>query len=255
MSKMISIYIYAALGLNGKVNSLINSILNKDIYLTSIESVYNRSLEGKSLEVLEEILEYLKNKYTSHKKMDTLVAYLSIGASDKFKDVLGEDYDIPNRLSDVRERTKSFNNSQRFPYAWSFWIEKYSSETELLSFLGKGLIYEKLKKNPGLITNFYSSFPKEANKREDLLSAFNKLKKQNTFNSIDQAVRIYSNQKFANYLKNNKSGFGKPLFFIEKKHYLDGLKRGNAPLYSIFNLLRLGIYQDDFLHVLNASGL
>ena len=243
------------MGLNGKANSLINSILKQDSYNSRVKLNFNKEFESKYLEVLEKILSHLSSKYPSQQKLETLIAYLSVGASEELQETLGEDYDIPNRLSDVKERTKSFNNSQRFPYAWSFWIEKYSSEVELLSFLDKGLIYEKLQKSPGLITNLYSSFPKDKEKRGVIIKAFEKLKNEKNFYAKDQAIRIYSNEKLVNYLKKEKMSFEKPLFSVKKKHYQRGFDNGDATLYSIFNLIRLGIFKDEFLEALYASRL
>jgi hypothetical protein len=254
-SKIVLLSIYNSLNLQGKVNSIINSILSTEFsdqfFLEEYSLSENRELSRSTFDVLKE----LKDNYGNQLQFDSLVAYLSIHLDPYLKDMFNDEFSIPDRLSFVQEKTQSFNNAKRFPFAWTHWIEKYSSEKELLKFMDQALIYERLDGNPELLTGFYSSFPKEESKRNKLGEAFKTLKKSTNLVLKEKAIRSLENEAFFNYLVTKKMTPLNALFVEKKKIYSLSLKNNTAILYSIFNLLRLGNFEDKYLIYLYASRL
>lgn len=254
-SKIVLLSIYNSWNLQGKVNSVITSILSAEFsdqfFLEEYSLFENRELSRSTLEILEE----LKDNYGNSLQFDSLVAYLSIHLDPYLKELLSEEFTIPDRLSYVQEKTQSFNNAKRFPFAWTHWIEKYSSEKELLKFMDQALIYERLGSDPKLLTGFHSSFPKEEDKRLILGVAFKYLRQSSKLILKEKAIRTLENEAFYNYLITKKITPINALFIEKKKIYSENLKNETAILYSIFNLLRLGNFEDNYLIYLYASRL
>jgi hypothetical protein len=255
ISKLLQIHLYSKMGLKGKVSSLLSSIVNNDYLTQFYMEEYSHKNKSKINELVLHVLENLYEKTGSKARFETLVAYLLINADEELRKSLSSKFDVPDRLSYVREKTLSFNNAARFPYAWAHWIEKYSSEKELLLYMDKALIYDRIKINPLLLINFYSTFPLETRKRNEILKAFRVI-----FNSTKEvekevSIRLLSENKMASVLKRKINGKLKPLFQIEKKFYTENLHNNKATLYSIYRLLKLGLFESEFLLHIYASRL
>ncbi len=254
-SKMALLSIFNALNLQGKVNSIITSILSTEYSDHFYAEEYSLQLNRKLSLLTFEILEELKENYNNTLQFDSLTAYLSIHLEEYLRDLITEEFTIPNRLSYVKEKTQSFNNAKRFPFAWTFWIEKYSSEKELLKFMDEALAYERLTSEQNLLTTFYSAFPKEEAKRQKLSDALKVLRQSKELVRRERAVRSLENEAFYNYLISKGEVDLKALFVERKNIYNQSLKDEKAILYSIFNLLKLGKFEDEYLIYLYASRL
>jgi hypothetical protein len=255
ISKLLQIHFYSSLKLKGKVSSLISSIVKQDYLLFFYDEEFSRTDETKWNEMIISILEHLSERSLNKAEFETLTAYLLINTDEKVRKKISSLFDVPNRLSYVRERTLSFNNAARFPYAWSFWIEKYSSEKELLSYMDRALIYDRLKTEPSLLLNFYSSFPLKKNKREIMFNAFKELSKSTESKDREVILRLLSESKISALLKNKRKVISKPLFQLERSFYRENISKQKAVLYSIYRLLKLGLFQDEFLLYIYASRL
>ena len=115
------------------------------------------------------------------------------------------------------------------------------------------MIYSELKEHPELIISFYSALPKEIEKREVLFNAFQKLMKSKSLKDQEIAIRYFSENRIANQIVNEKIGYEEPIFKVEKSFYQKNLKQKKAILYSIFKLVALGLFEDEFLLYIYAS--
>ena len=243
------------MNLYGKVNSLINQILSESYISRFYNEEYSISENSKVTDITIAIIKKLKKRYKNKKQIESLISYIFINIDLPSRDKISDEFSVPDRLSFVKEKTESYNNAARYPYAWSFWIEKYSSEKELLKFLDHALIYNELKTNPMLVESFYSALPKEDHKRAALFEAFQKLMKSTDKKHQESAIRYFSENRIAAQLINEKIGYKDPIFKVEKNFYENNLKDNKATLYSIFKLTALGLFEDDFLLYIYASRL
>ena len=239
--------------LYGKVNSIINHILSES-YISRFYNEEYKVYENKKItEHIVLIIKRLKSVYKNTKQIESLISYLLINIDLPSRKIISSEFDVPDRLSYVKEKTESYNNAARYPYAWSFWIEKFSSEKELLKFLDHALIYDELKEHPEILISFYSALPKEASKRKILFEAFSNIKNSTNLKYKENAIRYFSENRISTQLVNESSGFKEPMFKVEKSFYEENLKKEKAILYSIFKLSSLGLFEDDFLLFIYAS--
>ena len=197
-SKIVQIRIYMHLKLYGKVNSLINGILSVDSIEQFYFEEYSKSHDNNVTDQTIRTLLSLNEDYPNKEQLITFFSYLAINLDPKIQVKMKKYFDLPDRLSFVREQTKSFSNAGIYPLAWSFWIEKYSSEVELLKFLEKNQVFDKLKDNRILLGSLFSAFPTRKEFRKQVLEAFNLLEKSKSLAENDLALRLEKNERILN---------------------------------------------------------
>ena len=250
LSSLIRMNIYLELRLNGKVENLIRNVLSKDFWedFFLIEPLLDNEMVER---VTLDILVNLKEKFDDQKLLETLVAYISYEASLNFRDKLKDEFDLPDRLSYIQERIQSYNYSLSFPFVWGAWIEKYSSKSELARFLEKTQLYTQLKQNRlkslGMLRSY---FPLDKDKRELIVTAYEKLKRIKDSSLVDLRFRLDENEQLKKYLM-KKNIETKPMFLEKRKFYRNELEEYKMFNYSIYNLLKLGdLNQDYFIRAL-----
>jgi hypothetical protein len=241
------IFLYQKLEFHGKVESLINSIVTKD-YIESFFLEYHIDL--LSDEVNEKIVDMLieiKEKIKDKQLFESLISSISYGLNENLRDLVIDEFDIPNKLSYVQEKIKSVHYGTRLPFVWSHWIEKFSSTEELSIYLERGKIYKRVSSDPRYLATLISFFPKDKEKRDILISKYVEIKKSENPYLEDLSLRLILNNDFSNELINRKIKFNKPIFIQKRNFYRKLLKQNKAILYSVYNLLKIGDIKKEYL--------
>ena len=245
LANLVKANLYLELQFNGKVETIIRSILSREYIEEFFDIEPILSLDEVELAVLD-ILVNLKEKFDDQKLVETLVSYLSYEVSLDFRDKLKDEFDIPNRLSFVQDRIKSYNYALSFPFVWGNWIEKYSSTIELAKYLEKTQLYEKLKNNElNALGMLRSYFPLDKDKRETILKAYNKLALSDKSRLQDLRYRLEENDQFKQFLIKNDIN-KKPIFIEKRKFYKNEILNNSTFNYSLYNLLKLGDLKEDY---------
>lgn len=245
LASLIRANLYLELNYNGKVETIIRTILEREYIEEFFDVEPVLSIDQIELAVLD-ILVNLKDRFDDQKLVETLVSYLSYEVSQGFRDKLKDEFDIPNRLSYVQERIKSYNYALSFPFVWGNWIEKYSSTIELSKFLEKTQMYEKLKNNElNALGMLRSYFPLSKDKRETILKAYKNLGLSDKSRLKDLKFRLEENEQFKQYLIKNEIN-KKPVFVEKRKFYKEEIRSHNTINYSLYNLLKLGDLKEEY---------
>lgn len=249
-SKVAMALIYLKLGRDAKAESVLSSIMDKEYLYYAFQQekneIENEKISEYFIDYLNQISDLLKNE----KLIDNLTAYLAIELEGNERELLVDDFSIPNRLSYVQEHTKSISYGLYYPHVWSFWLEKYSSTEELRNFLKRGGIKEQIEKNPSNISLLYSYFPLDKNFRDLIFKSYSKLLTEEDFYRKDIAIRMNENIGFINDLTMRKQK--KPNFVLKRNHYNKTLMEKKSIYYSIYNLIKLGEIKPDFIPYLLA---
>lgn len=246
LSKMMLINIYLELGFNGKVDSIINTII-KDEYIHDF--FRSEGMYKKQEEVSKKVIAILKNiqaKFDDKRLFETLISYLSYGVDSDLRDLITNEFDIPNKLSYVQERVKSVNYAIMYPFVWTPWIEKYSSSVELDSYLNKTNLYSYLKEGKfKYLSTLRSSFPKSKEKREVILYAYKNILKEKDPYLKDVKFRIHKNEDFIKYLIKEKVST-KPIFIEMRKSFRSQVKENRHLAYALYNLFAIGDFREEY---------
>lgn len=245
LAKLIRINFYTELELNGKVESLIRSILNTE-YIEEFFELEPLLKEELVQNFIIEVLLKLKEKYDDQNLVETLVSYLSFGISQDFRSKLKDEFEIPDRLSYIQEKINSYNYALKFPFAWGLWIEKYSSRQELAKYMEKTMLYEQLaQKKTRYLGALRSYFPLDRKHRKSILEAYRQLQKSSNSFEQDLFFRLEDNQSFSQYLIKNKVKT-KPIFVERRKFFKKQILENNNLMYSLYNLLKLGDLKEEY---------
>lgn len=245
LAKLIRINFYAELELNGKVESLIRSILNTE-YMEEFFELEPILKEQLVQNFIIDVLLKLKEKYDDQNLVETLVTYLSYGVSQDFRSKLKDEFEIPDRLSYIQNKIQSYNYALKFPFAWGLWIEKYSSRQELAKYMEKTMLYEQLAQNKiRYLGALRSYFPLDKELRKSILTAYRQLQKTSNKFEQDLLFRLEDNQSFSQYLIKNKVKT-KPIFVERRKFFKKQILENNNLMYSLYNLLKLGDLKEEY---------
>lgn len=243
ISKLMRIHIYLELKALGKVESLINSILEKEFVEDFFYSDHLYKLNDQIASQLILILNNVSENFDDKKLFDVLLAHLSYGVDQKLRSKIVAQFDIPNKLSDVQSRIRSVNYAFKYPFVWAPWIEKYSSRIELQNYIEKTSISSLLTRNKHkYIVAMRSSLTKDKDKRELMLESYKDLKKSTDPYLKDVMFRSHLNESFVKLLI-KESMAGKPIFIEMKKFYRKQIQLNENLSYSLYNLLKLGDIQ------------
>ncbi len=246
LSRLMLINIYLELGFNGKVDSIINSII-KEEYINDF--FRSEGMYTKQEEISKKVIKILKNiheKFDDNKLFEILVSYLSYGVSPELRDLIVSEFDIPNKLSYVQDRVKSVNYAFMYPFVWTPWIEKYSSSVELELFLNKTNLYSYLKDGEyKYLSALRSSFPKTQQKRKVILNAYNNILKTKSPYLMDVKFRIHKNEDFIKYLIKEKVST-KPIFIEMRKFYRSEINKNSHLSYALYNLFMIGDLREEY---------
>lgn len=246
LSKILLINLYLDLKLNGKVESVINSVIKNEYISDFFYSEGTYIDQEKTSKRIIDILLKLEDHFDDKRLVETFISYIAYGISTELRKELVSEFDIPNKLSYVQERVKSVNYAIMYPFVWTPWIEKYSSSVELQIYLNKTQIYEYLKDGElKYLSSFRSSFPMEKHKRELILKSYKRLLKSNIPYLSDIKFRIHQNEGFQKYLIKNKIST-KPVFVEMKKFYRSQIKKNESISYGLYNLLKIGDIKDEY---------
>jgi hypothetical protein len=247
LSKIKQIYLYQKLEFFGKVESIINSIISGEYIESFFIENHSDLISGDVNTNILKMLIAIKEDIQDQKLFDSLLFSISFNVNESLRDLIVNEFDIPNKLSFVQQRIKSVHYGTRLPFVWSNWIEKFSSTEELKMYLEKGDVYQQISKDPKYLSVLLSYFPKEKNKREVLISSYLKIKDSINPYLKDLSLRLMMNDQFSNELTNRKFKTKKPFFIQKRNFYRQLLQENKAILYSAYNLIKIGDIKRDYL--------
>lgn len=244
ISTIAQILLYKQLGFDAKIESLISSYMNNEqIYYYFKQENFLDLNEKINKKIIQDLL-FLMDNYKPKKQLEVFLAHISYNLGKENRDLIVDEFEIPNKLSFVQDRIKSITYGTGEPQTWVPWIEKYSSTEELEVFLERTFIYRKIKNNPSQLSLLRSLYPLESEKRKIIMNGYNELLASNDIYLQDIAYRLFSNIFFLNDFKKIKKS--KPVFLLKRNHFRKLLSQNTAILYSIFNLYELGDFEREY---------
>jgi hypothetical protein len=247
ISKLIRAHIYLELGFPGKVESILNSILQTEFLYDFYQSNHMYRLSKQVEDEVLMILKNIKELFDDKKLVDVLIAHLSFGIDQKLRSKIVKDFDVPNKLSYVQDNIRSVNYALRYPFVWSVWIEKYSSQVELEKYINKTPLFNFLEKGKyQYLGALRSSFTTDKSKREIILRSYKQLRKTKDPYLKDVMFRLDENEDFVKFIIRNEVN-RKPIFLEKKNFFRTQVKDEVALLYTLYQLYKLGDIKEEYL--------
>lgn len=192
-----------------------------------------------------EITKYFKKKYPE--EMDIFMTSLKQSGDSRVFSSLSQAFGTDWSLARLRESVEKGQRARQYPSFWFSQLSYRTSSGQIDQFLRDLFINTKrYPLSPEALWIFAENFPRLENEREHLVEVSIK-GEQEDFYYRYLVLQLLEHGAFKKLIESKNQKFSRPLFQLKRQSLRQGLKNLRAPEWMLFELLKLGDYQKDYL--------
>lgn len=192
-----------------------------------------------------EVTKYFKKKYPE--EMDIFMTSLKQTVDSRIFSSLTQGFGTDWSLARLRESVEKGQRARQYPSFWFSQLSYRTSSGQIDQFLRDLFTNtQRYPLSPEALWIFAENFPRLEKEREHLVDvALNT--EQEDFYYRYLVLHLLENGAFKKLIESKKKKFNRPLFQLKRQTLRQGLKNLRAPEWMLFELLKLGDYQKDYL--------
>lgn len=192
-----------------------------------------------------EITKYFKKKYPE--EMDIFMTSVKQTGDSRIFSSLSQGFGTDWSLARLRESVEKGQRARQYPSFWFSQLSYRTSSGQIDLFLRD--LFTNTQRYPlsaEALWIFAENFPRLEKEREHLVDVSLK-GEQEDFYYRYLILHLLENGAFKKLIEAQKTKFSRPLFQLKRQTLRQGLKNLRAPEWMLFELLKLGDYQKDYL--------
>lgn len=252
ISKIVRILVALKSGNDSWAKKLIREVLDSDLeenifylqryYFFSDE--HYRTFRDKLLKGLDIIGE----KLLGERLFKFFISYLDYAFEDRELSDLRERVGANWSLQEIRLMMNSVNYGWNYPKMWSFVMNRRFSDQEFLKFLNQRLTPAEINKRGKSLASLYRFFvPKDKKRRNSVVKEIGKLTDSRNNYDIYLLLKLLENNNIKRPLYSAYPALKSRNMEYQKKFFTKLLNQGVAVEFCIYNLIKLGVKDEDML--------